>query len=161
MAKGRKPDLHNVVPLTVDGRNVGPEARFEEAREKAADLKPDGLPDDVAAIWDQVAPVLAEKNRLEAIFTWSVVELCHCLAKMAEYRAGFRENGESYTVKGRNGAQLKSRPEVAQFNETRRTFLRLSGEFGMTPSASRSLAGAVGQGDLFDDFDEFANSRGT
>ncbi len=176
MARGRKPDVKdNVVPLTKDGRDLGPEARKREAEDLAASLKPNGMPADVAAFWDEVAVALAEKNRLDPLFVWSVVELCHCLAKMAEYRAMFTkptkvdldgraieiEAGETYAVTGRNGTQIKTRPEVAQFNETRRTALRLFAEFGMTPSASRSLAGAVGQGDFFDDYDEFTANRGT
>lgn len=176
MARGRKPDVKdNVVPLTKDGRDLGPEARWREAVDMAASLKPSGMPDDVARFWDDVAVALAEKNRLDPLFVWSVVELCHCLAKMSEYRAMFSGTvtvelegkaieipvGETYAVKGRNGTQMKSRPEVAQFNETRRTALRLFAEFGMTPSASRSLAGAAGQGDLFDDFEEFARDQAT
>jgi phage terminase small subunit len=162
MARGRKPtDKSNVSPLTKDGRDLGPEARKREAVDLAASLKPSGMPDDVAAFWDDVAVALAEKNRLDPLFVWSVVELCHCLAKMAEYRDAFRALGETYEVFGRNGKQMKSRPEVAQFNETRRTALRLFAEFGMTPSAARALNSAVGQGDLFDDFDDFASNRVT
>lgn len=176
MARGRKPDVKdNVVPLTKDGRDLGPEARRREAEELAASLKPKNLPADVALIWDDIAVALAEKNRLDSLFVWSAVELCHCLAKMAEYRKLFASKatvelegraieidaGETYAVRGRNGTQIKTRPEVAQFNETRRTALRLFAEFGMTPSASRSLAGIAGQGDLFDDFEDFAASRGT
>jgi phage terminase small subunit len=162
MARGRKPtDKSNVIPLTKDGRDLGPEARKREAVDLAASLKPSGMPDDVAAFWDDVAVALAEKNRLDPLFVWSVVELCHCLAKMAEYRDAFRALGETYEVFGRNGKQMKSRPEVAQFNETRRTALRLFAEFGMTPSAARALNSAVGQGDLFDDFDDFASNRVT
>lgn len=176
MARGRKPDVKdNVIPLTKDGRDLGPEARRREAEDLAASLKPKRLPDDVADFWDEVAVALAEKGRLDPLFVWSVVELCHCLAKMAEYRAMFANTvtveldgkaieipvGETYAVKGRNGTQMKSRPEVAQFNETRRTALRLFAEFGMTPSAARSLSGPVGQGDLFDDFDDFTSKRGT
>lgn len=176
MARGRKCDVKdNVIPLTKDGRDLGPEARRREAEELAASLKPKGLPGDVSAFWDEVAVALAEKKRLDPLFVWSVVELCHCLAKMAEYRAMFTkptkvdlngkaieiEAGETYAVTGRNGTQIKTRPEVAQFNETRRTALRLFAEFGMTPSAARSLSGPAGQGDLFDDFDEYAESRGT
>jgi phage terminase small subunit len=161
MARGRKPDVSNVIPLTVDGRDVGPAARMEDARASAAELKPDGMGEGAAKVWDQVAPVLAEKNRLDALFVWAVAELCECLARMEAHRAKFTMDDETYAVEGRNGAQLKTRPEVAQFNETRRTALRLFAEFGMTPSASRSLAAAVGQGDLFDDFDDFRESRGT
>ncbi|WP_296988179.1 P27 family phage terminase small subunit [Thalassospira sp. UBA1131] len=175
MARGRKPDLpSNVVRLTQDGKQPG--TQTQDAKEMARDLKPRGLPKDVAAVWDAVAPVLAEKHRLDPLFVLPVVELCHCVAKMNEYRALFRSKvkitdangrqrtevyGETYEVEGRNGNQMKTRPEVAQFNETRRTFLRLTAEFGMTPSASRSLASAAGQGDLFDDFDDFAQGRGT
>ncbi len=176
MARGRKStDKSNVIPLTKDGRDLGPEARKREAVDLAASLKPSGMPADVAAFWDDVAPALAERNRLDPLFVWSLVELCHCLAKMAEYRAFFKSHeriefgdkvvtqpvGETYEVTGRNGKQMKSRPEVAQFNETRRTALRLFAEFGMTPSAARALNSAVGQGDFFDDFDDFASNRVT
>jgi len=160
--RGRKPDVKdNVIPLTKDGRDLGPEARRREAEELAASLKPKRLPEDVSVFWDEVAVALAEKSRLDPLFIRPVVELCHCLAKMEEYREWFRASGETYEASGRNGTQIKSRPEVAQFNDTRRTALRLFAEFGMTPSASRSLAGAVGQGDLFDDFDEFARDQAT
>lgn len=175
MARGRKPDLPtNVVRLTQDGKQPG--TQTQDAEELARDLKPKGLSKDVAAVWDSVAPVLAEKHRLDAVFVVALVELCECIAEMNEYRALFRSKvkitdakgktrtevyGKTYEVDGRNGNQIKTRPEVAQFNETRRNMLRLIAEFGMTPSASRSLASAAGQGDLFDDFDDFTQARGT
>ncbi len=175
MARGRKPDLpSNVVRLTQDGKEPGQQT--QDAAELSAELKPRGLSKDVAKVWDSVAPVLAEKHRLDPVFVVALVELCECIAELNDYRALFRSKvkitdangkqrteiyGKTYEVDGRNGNQIKTRPEVAQFNETRRTMLRLIAEFGMTPSASRSLASAAGQGDLFDDFDDFAQGRGT
>jgi P27 family predicted phage terminase small subunit len=56
---------------------------------------------------------------------------------------------EVYEVEGRNGAQLKTHPLVAQLNETWRQWRSLMMELGLSPASERNLI--PGQGDLFND----------
>lgn len=55
----------------------------------------------------------------------------------------------TYTAHGRNGKQIKTRPEYHQMLEEARLMHSLMAEFGMSPAGRARLKG-VGQGDLFD-----------
>lgn len=61
------------------------------------------------------------------------------------------ELGETYESETRNGKQIKSRPEVAQLNETFRQIRALANDFGMTPAAERGLSGSGQLGFSFPD----------
>ncbi len=63
----------------------------------------------------------------------------------ADYRecsAAIEKHGRTYTCEGRNGFQIKSRPEVTQLNKLRRQLRGLLAEFGLTPSARSRVAQA-------------------
>ncbi|WP_119309728.1 P27 family phage terminase small subunit [Cohaesibacter haloalkalitolerans] len=143
MARGRKPDFENVVRFKNDGG-----IPFEEQCEQlAAELKPFDLTEYEALIWDRIAPQLAEQQRLKAHFVDTVAEYCRALIRMRALRSTLLDEGETYVVEGRNGKQYKSRPEVAQLNETWRQWRNLTAALGLTPVDERGLA--AGQGDLF------------
>nr|WP_321982492.1 P27 family phage terminase small subunit [uncultured Cohaesibacter sp.] len=147
MARGIKPDLENVVQFKSDD-GVSAEVRNAQL---AADLKPFDLTEYEAQIWDRIAPQLAKQNRLKAHFVDTVAEYCRALIRMRALRSTLQEEGETYSVSGRNGTQYKSRPEVAQLNETWRQWRNLTAALGLSPTDERGLA--EGQGDLFPDAD--------
>lgn len=157
MARGRKPAESLVVPLR-EGGDVGVNLQ-ERAFARAAELRPEGLLDQVGWIYDRLAPPLCHptKNRLNETNVFMFVQLCRSVARYETYTTLLDELGETYTTVTRSGNQLKSRPEVAQLNETWRQIRALASDFGMTPAAERGLAGAVGQmgfdfGEGADDF---------
>ena len=152
--KGRKPATGNVVPLTGGSRRD-----FDaSAKELARELKPRGMSAEASKIWDRIAPTLTHPlcNRLRAQHAETFRLYCESHARHEALRAYLRENGETYQAMTRNGLQLKSRPEVAQLNETWRQVVRLSCEFGMTPAAERAVLNGDQPMLPFDDRDDFA-----
>lgn len=151
--KGRKPASDNVVPLTGDQAR-GDFTAF--SRDRADALRPEGLPFEVRAVWDRIAPPLCDprRDRLDESNVFMFEQLCWSIARHEKLRVDIADNGETYSSETRNGTQFKSRPEVAQLNETWRQIRSLSSDFGMTPSAERGLkvAGQLGFG-FEDDFD--------
>lgn len=150
--KGRRGDPGNVVPLHGAPTAESEARRREVAQRLAADLRPSGMSDAVAAEWDRIAPVLADPtlNRLKAQFVDVVLEYCRVVVRLRELRALFPGVGdETYEIEGRNGAQIKTRPEVAQINESWRQWRSLVAMLGLSPADARGLV--EGQGDLFDD----------
>lgn len=151
--KGRKPATDNVVPLTGD-QVRGDFTAFSRDRAKA--LRPNGLPFDVANAWDRLAPAMCHplRDRLNEANVFMFEQLCWTIARHEQLRLDIREQGETYESHTRNGTQQKSRPEVAQANETWRQIRALASDFGMTPSAERGLktGGQLGF-EFADDFD--------
>ena len=148
MARGRKPALDNVSVLPLHDE---PQAVHIE---KAKQLRPDDLL--LAAelkVYDRIAPQLAMLGRLKPHFIDALCEFCRVTVSLADNRKYFRKSGETYKSETRNGVQIKSRPEVAQFNVNRSMWRSLVGEFGLAPAAEKGMQS--GQGDLFDDFDKF------
>lgn len=136
--KGRKPKSDNVVPLTEEGQG----ANFEQrALARARELKPEGLPFTVSAIWDRLAPPLCDprKNRINEISAYMFEQLCYAVDAHELHRVDLRDNGWTYKSLTRNGEQWKSRPEVAQYHATWEEVRKLASDFGMTPAAERGL----------------------
>lgn len=157
MARGRKPAESLVVPLREDG-SAGINLQ-ERAFARAAELRPEGLVDQVRWVYDRLAPPLCHptKNRLNEINVVMFIQLCRSIVRYEGYTTLLEELGETYSVKSRNGNQWKSRPEVAQLNETWRQIRALASDFGMTPAAERGLSAPAGQlpfnfGEGADDF---------
>lgn len=149
--KGRKPLSENVVPLTDNPEAKG--ANFEaRALQRAAELKPEGLPWSVSAIWDRIAPPLCDprKNRLNDLNVYMFEQLCWTIDRHERLRVKL-ENGETYESETRNGVQQKNTPEVSQYNETWRQIRSLASDFGMTPAAERGLQASGQMGFSFDD----------
>lgn len=150
--KGRKPQLVNdkekfsALPL-----HDGPQAvHFARAK----DLRPDDdLTEAELKVWDRIAPHLSMLGRLKPHFVDALAEYCRIVRRLADARKILDEDEWIYVTLGRNGKQYKSRPEVAQLNDDWRKWRSLVGEFGLAPAAERGMQS--GQGDLFDDFDNF------
>lgn len=148
--KGRKPDLKNVARLPgVEDRERASEASRLVAVEKARELRPWGMGEGANKVWDRLAPELVLLGRLKAHFVDALAEYCRITVRLAEWRRKLDAEEWTYVVDGRNGEQIKSRPEVAQLNDDWRKWRSLTASFGMTPTDERGLA--EGQGDLFDD----------
>ena len=139
MGKGRKPAESLIVPLREDG---APGVNLQErAFARAAELRPEGLLDQVRWVYDRLAPPLCHptKNRLNETNVFMFVQLCRSVVRYEAYTTLIEELGETYTATTRSGNQIKSRPEVAQLNETWRQIRALASDFGMTPSSERGL----------------------
>ncbi|MDP9875653.1 P27 family phage terminase small subunit [Agrobacterium tumefaciens] len=151
--KGRKPSSENVVPLT-EGESKG--ANLEaRGRQRAAELKPEGLAFTISAIWDRIAPPLCDprKNRLNESNAFMFEMLCRTIERHERLRVYIDDEGETYESETRNGVQLKNRPEVGQLNATWAQIRSLASDFGMTPAAERGLQGTGQMGFSFDDDD--------
>ncbi|SMO63961.1 P27 family phage terminase small subunit [Paracoccus laeviglucosivorans] len=156
MARGRKPAESVVVPMKDGESGHNLQAR---ALAKAAQLRPEGLLDEVRWVYDRLAPPLCHptKDRLNEANVFMFVQLCRSVVRYERYTVLLEEEGETYTAKTRNGTQQKSRPEVAQLNETWRQIRALASDFGMTPAAERALGGSGQMGFNFggDNDDDF------
>jgi phage terminase small subunit len=151
MAKGRKPQL-------AEPGKFAPLPLHDEPQSvhiaKANALRPDDdLTEAELKVWDRIAPHLAMLGRLKPHFVDALCEYCRVVRRLADARKYLDEKDWSYATSGRNGTQYKSRPEVAQLNDDWRKWRSLVGEFGLAPAAERGMQS--GQGDLFDDFDNF------
>jgi phage terminase small subunit len=152
MARGRKPDLNapsNVV--FIDGAPATPKDEPKPQHyDKADELRPvNELTEQELVIYDDLAPYLVMLGRLKKHYLHSFCEYCRIYVRLAVARKDLDAQSWTYVIEGRNGEQIKMRPEVAQLNEMFRQFRSLVGEFGLAPAADRGLSN--GQLDLFDD----------
>lgn len=150
--KGRKAAETVIVPMREDGA-LGANLQ-ERAFARAAELKPEGLPQEVSWEYDRLAPPLCHptRNRLDEANVFMFTQLCRSVVRYRTYTTLLEELGETYISEGRQGKQIKARPEVAQLNETWRQIRALASDFGMTPQSARALSGAM-QLSLFADDD--------
>lgn len=149
--RGRKQKIGNVVPMVGAGGDVERHRR-EMAKKKAREMRPRGLPTDIAREWDRVASILADPavDRLQARFVDVIVEYCRATVRLRSLRERMPTlDHEVYSSETRNGLQLKSKPEVAQLNEAWRQWRSLVALLGLSPADERNLT--PGQADLFDD----------
>lgn len=127
------------------------EAKRSAAREKAAavakKLKPRGMSDAEKRIWDRVATELAVEGRLKSLYVDFVQEYCVVKARIDQTRVDLDISEWTYETEGRHGAQLKSRPEVGQYNDDWRKWNSLVGQLGLSPATE--LRFNESQGDLF------------
>lgn len=140
--RGRKPNSEpSVVPMRDDG--VAGHNLDERARERMLKLEPVDLTPSLREIYRRLALPLCHptRDRLNEGNIFMFTQLVRVVARHERLLVAI-EDGETYTTKTRDGFQEKAKPEVAQVNETFRQIRGLAGEFGMTPAAERSLAGA-------------------
>ncbi|RAH99205.1 terminase [Acuticoccus sediminis] len=155
--RGRRPTIDNVVPLTEANEDAAAEREvrlLQRAEATAVALRPDGMDEETAAVWDRLAPLYAhpQVGRLKPIFVPAFELACQARARYERLRAFLVENGETYASMTRNGLQQKSRPEVAQMNVAFGQFRSLIERFGGDPFSDRALLSATaGQADMFDE----------
>lgn len=151
MGRGRKPDLNaasNVAafPGNYQGNNEEP---LQQHIDRAAELRPKGMNTAERAVWNDLAPQLVMLGRLKRHHVYALRDYCEIEARLRHWRKLLDDEDWTYVVRGRNGAQQKARPQVAQLNDDWRKRHSLRAEFGLTPSAERTFNNT--QGDLFDD----------
>lgn len=130
------------------------EQKENEISEFVKKLCPRGISTEERRVWNRVAPDLARASRLKPLFVDYVLEYCRTKVEMDELRAFIEENGRTYVVHGRNGSQIKNRPEVGQLNEVKRFWNSMVAQLGMSPATELRFNDK--QGSLFGD-DEFEN----
>jgi phage terminase small subunit len=151
MARGRKTNLANASNVTAIPLHEEPQAIHHA---KAKDLRPDDLLSErELKVYDRYAAHLAMLNRLKPHYIDAFCEYCRVVIRLADARKFLDDEEWTYSSMTRNGIQFKSRPEVAQLNDDWRKWRTLVGEFGLAPAAEKGMQS--GQGDLFDDFDNF------
>ena len=94
-------------------------------------------------------------DRLKPRFVDVIAEYCRAVVRLRTLRDAMpRINMEIYRVEaGRNGTQVKTHPYVAQINESWRQWRSLVAMLGLSPADERNML--PGQGDLFDEADEY------
>ncbi|MDE4302861.1 P27 family phage terminase small subunit [Phaeobacter gallaeciensis] len=135
--KGKKPNLHNVVPMKGDVQKKAPEA-------------PDLLSEGAKAVWVRLAPEMVRKDRLEPIFEDLFGQFCEAANDVIELSSIIAMEGRTYTVKTRNGMQQKKTAAWQARLDALATLKALGGLFGLSPVDDKRLSNP-GQGDLFDE----------
>lgn len=153
MARGRKQQNEVVVPLTDEGAT--PHNLEERARHRLEEIRPEGMLVELLWVFDRLALPLCHPtvNRLKPSNIMMFVQLCRAVVRHERITLELDELGETYESETRNGTQIKSRPEVAQLNETFRQIRTLANDFGMTPASERGLNGGGQMGFEFPDAD--------
>lgn len=110
-------------------------------------------------MWLRLHPVLVKYVGLSILDLPKLEMYCESyaryrLAKEALYdtKDGATVFSTTYTTHGRNGKQIKTRPEYHQMLEEARLMHSLGAEMGLSPSSRARLKG-LAQGDMFDEFD--------
>lgn len=111
-------------------------------------------------MWNKLFPLLVKHVALSVLDTPKLEMYCasygryrHAQDALFETKDGQTVMSTTYTTHGRNGKQVKTRPEYAQMLEEVRLMHALGAEMGLSPAARARLKG-LGQGDMFDEFDE-------
>lgn len=107
-------------------------------------------------MWNRLLPPLIKYVGL-TILDWPKFEMyCASYGRYRQAQMALCADGvisTTYTTRGRNGTQHKTRPEYHQMLEEVRLMHSLGAEMGLSPSARARLKG-LAQGDLFDELDE-------
>lgn len=124
-------------------------AKEAEIADLVKELCPRGITKEERRVWNRVAPDLARANRLKALYVDYVLEYCRTKVEMDELREFILVNDRTYKAVGRNGVQIKNRPEVGQLNEVKRFWNSMVAQLGMSPATELRFNDK--QGNLFDD----------
>lgn len=147
--KGRKPVLGNVVPFKTEGaeaRHV-PEA-------------PEFMTDEARRVWDELAPFLVQRDRLQPEFTYQFAAYCESVANFLATTACLALEGLYFETETRNGRQQKKVAAWGQQQEAMAAMSRFSALFGLSPVDAARLK-VTGQGDLFKDLMRQLQADGT
>lgn len=123
----------------------------ERCLQEAQEMMPELSNDAQKVIWLRVCSELLKVDRMKPLFIDALAQFCYVLARM-NFITQFLEdskNGYTYIVEGRNGEQIKNRPEMAERNELFRQWKSLVGDFGLSPTTEKTYVNGIGsQGDL-------------
>ena len=120
----------NVAKRTIKGGGKSE----KQCAQESDDLKPEGLSKNESQVWDRICVRLLEEDRMKHLFVDALAEYCYITARMGEITLDLKENGRTYVVDGRNGEQIKNRPEIAERNELFRQWNSLVAQFGLSPA---------------------------
>jgi P27 family predicted phage terminase small subunit len=131
---GRKPKS-NILKL-LDG-NPGERPIWEEPRPAPSELDPPaGLSDGAAAIWRAEASDLIRVGILTSADRRQFAILCEALVDYARIRAEYLETGDTVPA----GDSVKPNPLYGLMHKTREHVIKLSAEFGLSPTSRVRLA---------------------
>lgn len=109
----------------------------EPQPEKTAPPMPAGLSEREAAVWDRLVATL-EEMQVVTVADWPELErYARQWCRWEDCEAVIRASGMTYEVEGRNGRQIKERPEVREAARLDASLRAIEQQFGLTP-ASRS-----------------------
>ena len=123
----------------------------KEAKKIAIQSRPRGMSKPEQKVWEMDVPAYVKIDRIKPHFTRFFREYCVVIARMEETKAFLDQEdvGWTYTTVGRNGAQHKNRPEVAQYNDDWRKLNSLINQIGGSPATDQRFNNL--QPGLFDD----------
>ncbi|WP_108262492.1 P27 family phage terminase small subunit [Mangrovicoccus ximenensis] len=134
--RGAKPEPRNVLPFAGETTIQIPDA-------------PEWMSTEGTKVWEQLAPVMAQKKRLEGHYEHSFAAYCEACADFIRFTGEIATYGSWYEVKTRNGLQQKHTAVWKQRQEVVATMQRLGAVFGMTPVDEQRLSGE-GQGSFME-----------
>ena len=108
--------------------------------------------------WPRIANRLVRDKVAADSDLENLVMLVEAYAEWLECSLIVQKLGRTYSSPTATGEITRPRPEVAMRDIAQRTFERLSGQFGMTPS-TRSRVEAVSDPDTIDPFEELTTRR--
>jgi len=113
---------------------------------------PEHLTDPCARkLWDELVPQLGRWVGMSELDLLGLELLCAAYGRMHVALDAIKGHGSTtYQVKGRNGTQIKTRPEYHIAQSEHALVKSLMAEYGLSPAARTRLKG-IAQGDLFDD----------
>lgn len=133
--RGRKPALDNVVPMKGTVEKHVPEA-------------PDWMPKIAQEVWEELAPSLVAKGKLDPDYTRNFEAYCVSVANFVETTICIELEGRYYETQTRNGTQQKKTASWGQQQEAMAAMRQFGAGYGLTPVDDARLKGG-GQGDLF------------
>ncbi len=142
--RGRRATHDGAIPLREAG-DAGSNLD-ERAAIRCDELQPEDLTLEEREAWKRLALPLCHPtvDRLNPTNTFMFLQLVRCVMRHERLRVELEELDETYSTSTRDGEQWKTRPQVAQLNETFRQIRALGNEFGMTPASARAVT-APGQ----------------
>lgn len=140
MTKNGPVKLGNKKPPEVNGGDV-----------VSAPAPPKVLSKDARAHWDKLVPILLQRQSLSDADYMLLTALCESFARCQQLHKSIADAGTSGLVMkvGKTG-YLQQTPYITLLNAETDRLLKLSREFGLSPS-SRSRAGITNTTEAFDD----------
>lgn len=120
---------------------------YEKCVAKSKDCKPKGMTDEQSSVWDDICPLLFQEKRMKALFVSALHKYCRFDAEINKCLDLLDKNGWDYKTSkdGRNGEQIKSRPEAVRLRFLMNEYKPLVAQFGLTPGTeARFRSGQMG-----------------
>ncbi|MBS1015190.1 phage terminase small subunit P27 family [Acetobacter persici] len=157
--KGRKP---NPPRLQVVGGNAGKRAVREDGLRLPSQYAPppDHLDSYGIEAWEKLVPELVKLQMFTVLDHHAVEQYCQTYARWRRAEDALKEKGsDTYETHGKQGTMRRALPEVAIVAEAIRLMRSVGSEFGFSPVARLRL-GDVGQGDMFNAFQNLDSKKG-